>query len=451
MNTVATFIAQNRFGLGAAATDTSTTDDPRAWLKSQVNRKAVKGPAGFKSSADILENIHTTRNSRKEKLGPVVKKSYRTDFAPEVLARAQHMVTTDTPFAERMVLFWSNHFTVSNAKRIIGPALPAFEREAIRPHVFGRFADMLKASSRHPVMLSYLDNDISVGESSFAGRRQRSRTGAEKTINENLAREILELHTLGVNGGYSQQDVIELAKAISGWSHGGIRPRRDPKPVHGEFEFKDYFHEPGAKTILGKTYRNDGELQGLAVLDDLARHPATADFIATKLVRHFVADDPPAAAVESISSVFRRTGGDLASVSLALIDLEQAWSEPTPKVKNHYEFLISAHRALGFENLRPGDVFEPLEEFGQLPFSAPSPAGWGDLSSDWLAPEALMRRVEWVRSRSARLPGTWIPEEFLEHTIGPVAYDATRTWVSRAPSGDSAMAIVLASPEFQRR
>jgi uncharacterized protein (DUF1800 family) len=310
---------------------------------------------------------------------------------------------------------------------------------------------MLKAACRHPCMLAYLDNVVSMGERSPAGQRRSRRTGTEKTLNENLAREILELHTLGVDGGYTQRDVIELARAISGWSHGGLRLKGDRRPVHGGFEFRPEFHEPGPKTILGRTYPEDGANEGLAVLDDLARHPSTARFVATKLVRHFVADAPPAGAVDRIAATFRASGGDLAAVSAALVDLDEVWAEPVTKAKSHYELVVSAHRATGTTRAERRDIIEPLRELGQVPFSAPSPAGWGDTASQWIAPEALMRRIEWLRRVAATLPSTLYPDRLLDDTIGPVAGEATRTWVGRAPSGDAALAMVLASAEFQRR
>jgi len=247
--------------------------------------------------------------------------------------------------------------------------------------------------------------------------------------------------------------VIELAKAITGWSHGGLRMRRagDTRPVHGGFEFKSEFHEPGPKKVLGKTYKEDGVNEGLAILADLARHPSTATYIATKLVRHFVADDPPTTAVKKIAAVFRTTDGDLAAVSAALVDLDEVWASPMPKVKNHYELVISALRVTGNVVADPRDIMQPLRELGRVPFTASSPKGWGDQAKDWIAPEALMRRIEWLRRYSATLPSTLFPAKLLEDTIGPVASDDTRTWVSRAPSGDAAIAMVLGSPEFQRR
>jgi len=459
MKSLDTFIALNRFGLGAAPGEADAADaDPRGWITAQIDAKQIVPAsfARFPSSTDTLTKIHTARLESPTALRSTTGGLYRDVFMEEMMARAQLMIGTKRPFAERMVLFWSNHFTVSRTKRIIGPAIPAYEREAIRPHIFGKFADMLKAVSAHPCMISYLDNMASAGPNSAAGRGRIRRTGNQNTLNENLAREILELHTLGVDGGYTQQDVIELAKAISGWSHGGMRFKRsaapiDQQPVQGGFEFRRGFHEPGPKTVLGKTYEENGVDEGLVILDDLARHPAAAKYIATKLVRHFVNDKPPAGAVEKIAGVFRNTDGDLAAVSTALIDLEEVWADPLPKVKSHYELVIAANRAVGNAAAERGDVLFPLRELGQLPFSASSPKGWGDGAKDWIAPEALIRRIEWLRRFSRKIKTTTYPQQVLDDTIGPVAGDETRTWVERAPSGDAAIAMVLASPEFQRR
>ncbi|MEZ5649059.1 MAG: DUF1800 domain-containing protein [Burkholderiaceae bacterium] len=454
MRSIDLHTALHRFGLGPAPGEASRIGgDVRGWLKAQTSGTARPSAemAEFPPSAETLREIHLARTAGGESLKKLGGTLYRQRFIGEVMARARHMIATDKPFAERMVAFWSNHFTVSTTRRIIAPAIPAYEREAIRPHVFGRFADMLKAVCRHPCMTSYLDNVFSMGPASPAGRRQTRRKGNEKTLNENLAREILELHTLGVNGGYGQHDVIELAKAISGWTHGGARSGRDQRPVHGDFEFRAESHEPGPKTVLGKNYAENGVDEGLAVLDDLARHPSTARFIAGKLVRHFVADAPPAAAVERIAAEFMDSDGDLARVCHALIDLDACWRNPLSKAKSHYELVIATHRATGARDVGKRELLAPLRELGQVPFAAPSPQGWGDTTDAWVTPEALMHRIRWLRQQAARLPGSLRPDRLLDDLIGPVASDATRTWVGRAPSGDAAIAMVLASPEFQRR
>ncbi len=442
------FIAMNRFGLGIGPEESlAVKADARAWITRQIRRRQKVPPAlaSFPSAASIVKDIHEARRDSQAKLRQVTKKLYRETYTQEITARACHAITTDRPFAERMVLFWSNHFTVSRSKRIIGPALPAYEREAIRPHIFGRFEDMLNAVVSHVAMLSYLDNNLSVGPNSRAGKR------SGRSLNENLAREILELHTLGVDGGYSQSDVTEFARALTGWTHGGMVGKRSSRPVSGEFVFRENMHEPGSKRILGKIYREDGIDEGRAILRDLARHPSTADFVASKLVRHFVADDPPPSAVERIAGVFRRTNGDLAEVCRALVALEMVWIDPLPKVKTPYELVVSTFRALEFDQLKPRWLSLPLKTMGQEPFAAPSPQGWADNAAHWMAPEGLLRRIEWLRAVAARVPRVLKPDDLLEHLIGPVATSDTRKMVELAPSGDAAFGLILASAEFQRR
>ncbi|MEL6302765.1 MAG: DUF1800 domain-containing protein [Pseudomonadota bacterium] len=453
MRTLDTFHAVNRFGLGPTPKDVfSKGDDPRGWVIGQIaDHETPTVLRSFTSSEEIIKGLHDARMAGAGELEKMAADNYRKAFAPEVIARSRAMIETDVPFAERMVMFWSNHFTISRSKAIVGPVIPAYEREAIRPHIFGRFSEMLIAVCRHPAMLSYLDNAASFGENSRAGKRRRRRSGTEKTLNENLAREILELHTLGVDGGYEQVDVIELAKVISGWSHGGLRFKFEDQPAHGRFEFKPYFHEPGTKRVLGKKYREDGVNEGTAVLNDLAQHPSTAKFIATKLVRHFVTDRPDPADVERIAKVFLDSEGDLAETARAIVELDAAWEQPLSKVKSHYEFVISVNRAMGNTKPRPRDVFQALREMGQIPFSAPSPAGWGDEANDWVAPESLMRRIEWTHRFCARLPSSLVPAKELERLLGPVASEALALEVQRAPSGTDAMTLILTSPEFQRR
>ena len=448
MQDLASFIALNRFGLGVGRGDAeAVAADPIGWIERQIvaRQRVPDALASFPGAASIMKQIHEARLDGPEALRDTARRHYRESFAPEIAARARHAVTTPTPFAERMVLFWSNHFTVSRSKAIVGPALPAYEREAIRPHVFGRFEDMLLAVAGHVCMLSYLDNNLSFGPNSWVGRR----TG--RGINENLAREILELHTLGVDGGYTQSDVTELAKALTGWTHGGMVGRRRNVPVSGGFVFRHGMHEPGPKTVLGKVYPADGVEQAKAVLRDLARHGSTARFVATKLVRHFVADDPPKPEIERIAGVFRNSGGDLAQVSRALAGLDAVWRDPLPKVKTPYELVVSALRTLGIDAFGFRILRTPLRILGQEPFWAPSPQGWPDEARHWIAPEALLRRIEWLRAIAARAPASEPPAALLDRSIGPVASAETRRMVELAPSGDAGVALVLAAAEFQRR
>ncbi|WP_165814485.1 DUF1800 domain-containing protein [Pararhodobacter oceanensis] len=454
MREIASFIALNRFGLGAAPGDEAhVAGDPRGWLQAQItpDPRYPLVYARRRSSADILHAIFSARQEGAEARAAAIRRAFRREYNPAMVARLRLMIASDTPFVDRMTLFWSNHFTLSTTRRVSAPAIPAYEREAIRPHIFGRFSDMLRAVISHPCMLIYLDNVASAGPNSPVGRRQIRRRGTAQTLNENLAREVLELHTLGVTGGYTQADIIALAKALSGWGHGGMDADEGETEGHGGFAFLPRYHEPGAKTVLGRRYEEAGVAEGMAILDDLARHPATAQHIATKLVRHFVADDPPAAAVAQIATVFRDSDGDLGAVSRALINLDAAWVDPLAKVKSPIDYVLSVHRASERIRATRADLFVPLQALGQLPFSAPSPQGWGDTAADWIAPESLMRRIEWARGFAATLPATRHPEPFLEAVIGPVASAETRTWVRRAPSHDAALALIFASPEFQRR
>jgi len=450
VRSIATFIALNRFGMGAGPGDDARVgDDPRGWLQAQIRPGAPLPEAlrGFRSSDEIATEILAARHEGVQAMREVLRKAVRSDLRAESLARGAVAASGEAGLAERLVLFWSNHFTVSSRRgRQLSVTIPAYEREAIRPHVFGRFADMLRAVARHPTMLTYLDNTGSVGPDSPVGQRRRERRGVATTLNENFAREVLELHTLGVNGGYAQEDVINLAQALTGWNHGG---RSDP--AHGRFAFLDRQHQPGPKTVLGRTYAEAGVDEGLAILDDLARHPATAQHLATKLARHFIADHPPAAAIDRLARVFLDSDGDLAQVTAALINLDAAWADPLAKVKSHYDFVIAVHRAAGLDAPTRRSLLDPLALLGMTPFAAPSPQGWGDLAGNWLGPEALMIRLEWARQFAGGLPRTLVPRVVLEDSIGAVAQAVTATWVERAPSGDAGLAMIFASPEFQRR
>jgi uncharacterized protein (DUF1800 family) len=468
------FIAANRFGLGPLPLELSVIDkNPRAWLKRQivVEQKTPPLLQNLPSVAEIMRIYVRNRqqgnrgqgnrqgncqgeNRQGENRGSGMsfRQQQGRDYRNSIYARTLNVLQSSQPFAERMVSFWSNHFTVSNASRkIIGPIAVAYETDTIRPHIFGNFKDMLRAAIHHPTMLLYLGNHISMGPNSSGvlnprgGGRGRARV---RGLNENLAREIMELHTLGVNGGYTQKDVTEFAKVITGWSFGGRGG--GPEGPHG-FRFKRWYHEPGPKTVLGHVFDGGGEDEGIDALKMMAHHPATAKFIATKLVRHFVSDKPPASAIAKIERVFNESKGNLAKVSEALIDLEEAWKSPFSKTKQPYELVLSTYRALDIGEPNKNDILKSLGELHQFPFKASSPAGWSDLSEDWLTPESLMRRIEWTRALAAKLPRSVKAEELFADTIGSVASKQTTFWVKAAPSSEEAIALILASPEFQRR
>lgn len=437
------FIAVTRFGLGARPGDLERAAvNPAAWLKRQIATPAplpaMLGdlPTGSARMADLLRARQRQGDAGVQR---VIRESFRDTYVREAAARLAAQVSSDTPFRERLVAFWANHFTVSVQRPPLRGLAGAFEREAIRPHVSGRFADMLAAVVRHPAMLVYLDNGQSIGPSSPIGLRRG------RGLNENLARELLELHTLGVEGGYTQDDVRELAKLLTGWTLG-----RAEDADAGRFRFAPQIHEPGVKTLLGRRFAHGGANEGEEALAMLARHPSTARHIATKLARHFIADAPPARAVERLAGVFRDTDGHLGALAEALVEQPEAWDEPLPKLRTPHEFVVAALRATEFQG--PGQTMLPaLRTLGQPAFAAPSPAGWPDTADQWIGPEAVLRRAEWAMALGLRVAGFRDPGELYAATIAPVASRATTLAVARAPSAGEALALVFAAPEFQRR
>ena len=450
MATLDAFIAANRFGLGARPGELAEIGrDPRGWIGAQIAAPA-DAPATLEnvpSSAAILVKVGAMRSQESKDTKRMARKALRQIAVRLMLMRTRQQVLSARPFRDRMVNFWLNHFTVSAIKFPIGPLAIPYQREAIEPHVFGRFEDMLLAVVRHPAMLRYLDNLASVGPNSRVGKRR------ERGLNENLAREILELHTLGVNGGYSQGDVTSFAKMLTGWSSrrpGKLARRSGTLPIDA-FKFRPALHEPGAKTLLGKSYAESGEDEAIAALKDLARHPATATFIARKLARHFVADDPPQASIDRLARIFLDSGGDLARVCAALIDDGAVWAEALAKVKAPYELVVSAMRATAYDRPPGRQLLRSFAVLGQSPWHARSPQGWPDRAEDWLSPEALMRRIEWSRSFAARAAGTRSPQAIVDDTIGPVIAPLTQEAIDAQPSEEEAVALILASREFQRR
>jgi uncharacterized protein (DUF1800 family) len=378
-----------------------------------------------------------------------VEQSFGRHFFPmatkEIGARFGVAATTAAPFHERLTWFWSNHFAVSAEKPTVFAVAGAFEREAIRPNVNGRFVDLLLAATSHPAMILYLDNNLSV-RPGFQPPEAVERLNLPRAtgLNENLAREILELHTLGVNGGYTQADVTTFARALTGWTVGGLSDTG--------FRFVARRHDAGPKTLLGRTYAQAGMAQGEAILRDLAAHPATARHIATKLVRHFVADEPPAQAVERVARAFADSGGDLPVVYAALVQAPEAWSEPLPKLKQPIEFIVSALRAVPpAREAKPEALFVALREMGQRPFFPASPQGWPDTAAAWANADGLWKRIEWSTAVAERVGARVDPLAVAEAAYGPLLSPATRLAITRAESRQQGLALALASPEFQRR
>jgi uncharacterized protein (DUF1800 family) len=492
-------LALSRFGLGARQGDLDAiSSDPRGALKGEIANRIVPSPSGeeLKPTAELLTDFYAFREAQKEMREHKIAEGSsassgsaaqsptagdqpgkaetmsaqstmegaRRGAPPEAPAAAAGKPVPPLPqrvflaeakarfsgtihiprigFGERLSMFWANHFAVSAAKgphvRIIAGA---FEREAIRPHVFGRFADMLLAVETHPAMLFFLDNQQSFGPNSVAGQNRK------RGLNENLAREILELHTLGVNGGYTQDDVTSLARIITGWTVVGREGRLG---APGTFVFFANAHEPGDQRLLGATYVDAGFDQGKAALLGLARHPATANHVAVKLARHFISDDPPKALVDKLATTFKATEGDLAAVSTALVEAKESWAPDLTKIRSPLEFSIALLRATGAKP-EPQPVLGGLYAMGQ-PFWQPAgPNGFSDLADAWASPEGMRMRMDIANTAAIKGADYFDPPEFIEARLGPLLSDETRAAVARAESRAQGLAIAFMSPEFQRR
>jgi len=482
----AALVAFNRFAFGArggayAGDLTRAASDPRGFLNAELLQPAIAhlDAPGLPQTKLALATLFAYQEQRRRerqgmaatKTGPAAapaeppQKPSMTEahppfaadakpkppepppaqklFRAEAMVRFQRAVHAPVGFVERLVHFWSNHFCVSAAKGgFVRACAGSFEREAIRPHVLGRFADMLKAVESHPAMLFYLDNAQSVGPHSPASQRGR------RGLNENLAREILELHTLGVNGGYTQEDVTQLARIITGWTFAG-REGRTGEP--GTFVFFPLAHEPGAHTVLGKTYPAGGMEQGEAVLADLARHPSTARHIATKLARHFVADEPPGSLVGRLAKVFRDSDGDLKALAGALIDADEAWSAPLAKLRTPEEFVLASMRAIDRMPEDPGAILGPLYTMGMPLWQPPGPNGWPDTEAAWASPEGMKLRLDVAAAIAGGVKDLIDPSEVLGAVAGEAASPETRQAVARAESRQQGLGLLLMSPELQRR
>ena len=361
----------------------------------------------------------------------------RRNFLKEVRARLDAAFEADIGFAERLVWFWSNHFCV--ATDTVYNMAAGYEREAIRPHVLGRFGDMLLAAEGHPAMLIYLTNTASMGANSIAGINRTL------GLNENLAREILELHTLGVRTGYDQDDVIRFANVLTGWT---IIPVAGD-PVRGnEFIFNPRMHEPGPQRVLGKFYVDTGVEQGRAVLADLARHPATATHVATKLARHFCADDPPPSLVDRLARTFRDTEGDLKEMPKTLVMSEETWAPARDKLKRPCEWVTSIARATGLRS-DPERFIRGQLLMGEPLWRPSAPQGFADNEGAWI--DGMGLRLDVANNVAERIADRVEPKEVLETALGPLASPETRQAIARAESRPQALALAFMSPEFQRR
>lgn len=365
----------------------------------------------------------------------------RDAFVDELSARIDRAITTENSFLERLVLFWSGHFCVSATKGQVRGLAGGYEREAIRPHVLGRFADMLKASAQHPAMLIYLDNQQSVGPNSQAGKNRGV------GLNENLAREILELHTLGVDGGYTQDDVTNFARILTGWTVGNVN---QPNFEAGKFAFTPARHEPGAWNVVGKRYEDKGRAAGEDVLADTARHPSTARHIARKLARHFLADDAPQALIDRIAATFTKSDGNLADVTRTLVEAPEMWASRPRKVVPPFDFTISIARGFG---VRPKavEIARIAAALGQPTWQVLSPKGWPDEDDAWMGPSAVRERLRIAEMLARQMDKLTDPRALAVDLLGEQMREETRQSIARAESREQGFEILVMAPEFLRR
>jgi uncharacterized protein (DUF1800 family) len=482
--TIEAAIAANRFGLGARAGDAPSSNPQRALidqlqryeprpaaLTSQPNRAALaQSYLAYKddrrdakqdaeqATKAAPENAIKTDDMGKKAKGPAnpLRKEIRDFYTNGVEARLHVAVASKTDFAERLVHFWSNHFAVSIDKLPVVAFAADYEFTAIRPHIMGKFSDLLFAATRHPAMLVFLDQAQSIGPQSSVAQRVAARRNKELGLNENLAREILELHTLGVRTGYSQGDVTEFANAltgntVAGLSKGPLQKLLLTKASPGESVFVEAIHEPGVRHVLGKRYAQNGAAQGDAILTDLSTHPSTAKHIATKLAQHFVSDVPPPALVARLEQGFLKSGGDLPTLYRILIEAPESWSPTQAKFKTPWEWVVSSLRALDGQELPSKNAAVLLAQLGQPVWKPGSPAGFADVAENWAGGAALMQRVE-IASRlsersAAQVDARKLAPAILFDQLSP----HSAQMIARAESPAQGLALLLVAPEFLRR
>jgi uncharacterized protein (DUF1800 family) len=439
-------IAFQRFGFGATPGGPARIgNDPKAALRTEVEKPGI---------AAINNSTLPTYGKACAESQKVFARS--EDFrVAELNARVDKHMSAEIGFVERLVVFWSNHFSMSvNKAAAVRGTIGQWERDVVRRHVLGRFSNMLQDTYTHPAMIAFLDNQHSIGPNTVIGTR------AGFGFNENLAREIMELHTLGSGGGYSEADVTAFAKILTGWSY--VRDWEADGGFHGanaqnrgRFIYRGDWHEPGPHKLMGKSYPAIGQKQAEHVFEDLAAHPATAEHIAYKLVRHFITDQPTPAMVNPLKQKFLQTDGNLKAVSLALLDLPEAWSTPLVKFRTPYEHIIAQYRALGVrhKSAEPWALANPLTALGQMQWESSSPEGYSDETPTWLNPDSVRVRLDMARFSSMKFAADYQRNVL---TLGLSLFDsalsqATRDRIVGIADGNKALTILFASPEFQRR
>jgi uncharacterized protein (DUF1800 family) len=427
-------IAAIRFAQGRRPND-PVPADPVAWLDSQL----APGLPGPDLPADLPATqpaVFAAALADRDHLraGGMGRPNQARILREEALGALALSIGGDQGFRERLVAFWANHLAIQRVRVPLFAGL--YVREVIRANLTGKFEDMLMAMARHPAMLAYLDNNGSVGPNSPVGRRSR------RGLNENLAREILELHTVTPAAGYSQADVTSFAHILTGWGYQG---QREPFG----FIFRAQAHEPGPKELMGRTFP-PGQEGGVMALAWLARHEKTHRNLATKLVRHFVADDPPPGAVDTIFGVLRDTGGDLGAASRALVRLPEAWQPPLGKLRNSQDYVIGVLRGIEAPPDTADRALGAMQFLGQPWWGPLAPIGFPDNAAAWAAPEMMVRRIDWANGMAGRGAGR-DAAALAEAVLGPLCRPETLRATARAGSAREALALVLTSPEFHRR
>ncbi len=411
---------------------------------------------GFAQIEAVMEDIRRLNRTRRDEptMAQDIKQQIRelrkdarrqqADWLRATIARGMF---TEDGLRERLVRFWADHFTVKGKKGVMRHAVATYVEDAIRPNITGKFSELLKAATFHPMMLFYLDQVNSVGPKSVAAVRNPGRG-----VNENLAREVLELHTLGVDGAYTQKDISELAKLFAGMTY-----RRK-----GGFTYAPRMAEPGPETVLGKPY--GGYIQDLFhvtnFLDDLAVHPDTARHLARKLVVHFVSDTPDAALVDHVATAYRDSGGDLMATYRAMLMHDAAWAMPARKIKQPVDFVISSLRALGVDEARITAlnwkkmrtlVIAPMGLMGQLWENPVGPDGWAEEAEHWITPQGLAARIQWAMTVPVLLrPELPEPSALAVTALGTRLGDTLRQALAGVDKKSDGVGLILASPEFQR-
>ena len=439
-------IAFQRFGLGAKPGGPARIgDDPKAALRAEVEKANI----AIITNSNLLSYAEACREAQYD-----FERSEAVRNA-EMSARINKQMSVEIGFVERLVMFWANHFSMTvNKNDTIRGVIGQWERDVIRRHVLGKFVDMLRGTLEHPAMISYLDNEDSIGPN--------SPTGIDWGVgyNENLAREVLELHTLGSGGGYTEADVTAFAKILTGWSYvrgweadggwnGGNNNNR------GRFIYRSSWHEPGSIRLMGKNYPGVGQQQAVRVLNDLVVNPETAEHIAFKLVRHFITDEPTPAMVNPIKQKFVQTNGNLKAVALALLDLPASWSAPLKKIRTPYEMTIAQYRALGkrYKNNESWVLSEPLYALHHMAWEPPSPEGFSDDTPTWLNPDAMRIRLDvaqfhsWTFTPDTQRDVVALANGLFQSALSP----DTRARLNTAESPNDALIILFSCPEFQRR